>query len=51
MQNAGLTTAMYWPNGYDQKFLNKFGDPLIKNYTRDGVRSSGRSRSRLRRRA
>jgi ABC-type branched-subunit amino acid transport system substrate-binding protein len=35
IQDAGLSTAMYWPNGYDQKFLNEFGDQ-IKNYVVTG---------------
>jgi ABC-type branched-subunit amino acid transport system substrate-binding protein len=35
MQDAGLTTAMYWPNGYDQAILNEFGDQ-IKNYVVTG---------------
>ncbi len=35
MQNAGLTTAMYWPNGYDQRFLDEFGD-RIHNYVVTG---------------
>jgi ABC-type branched-subunit amino acid transport system substrate-binding protein len=36
MQNAGLTTAMYWPNGYDQKALDEVGDQ-IKNTVYTGV--------------
>jgi branched-chain amino acid transport system substrate-binding protein len=35
IQDAGLTTAMYWPNGYDQDVLNEFGDS-IKNYVVTG---------------
>jgi ABC-type branched-subunit amino acid transport system substrate-binding protein len=35
MQDAGLKTAMYWPNGYDQKYLDEFGDQ-IKNYVVTG---------------
>jgi branched-chain amino acid transport system substrate-binding protein len=35
LQDAGLTTAMYWPNGYDQDVLNEFGDQ-IKNYVVTG---------------
>jgi ABC-type branched-subunit amino acid transport system substrate-binding protein len=35
MQNAGLETAMYWPNGYDRDFLNEFGDQ-IQNYVVTG---------------
>ena len=30
MQDAGLTTGMYWPNGYEQGVLDEFG-PQIKN--------------------
>ncbi len=30
LQNAGLDTQMYWPNGYDQAALEEFGDQ-IKN--------------------
>jgi ABC-type branched-subunit amino acid transport system substrate-binding protein len=30
MQDAGLSTGMYWPNGYDQKAIDEFGDQ-IKN--------------------
>jgi ABC-type branched-subunit amino acid transport system substrate-binding protein len=30
MQDAGLSTGMYWPNGYDQKAIDEFG-PQIKN--------------------
>jgi ABC-type branched-subunit amino acid transport system substrate-binding protein len=35
MQNAGLDTAMYWPNGYDRDVLNEFGDQ-IQNYVVTG---------------
>ncbi len=35
IQDAGLKTAMYWPNGYDQDYLNEFGDQ-IKNYVVTG---------------
>jgi ABC-type branched-subunit amino acid transport system substrate-binding protein len=30
MQNAGLSTGMYWPNGYEQTVLDEFG-PQIQN--------------------
>ncbi len=30
LQNAGLDTQMYWPNGYDQAAIDEFGDK-IKN--------------------
>jgi hypothetical protein len=36
MQNAGLTTAMYWPNGYDQQALDEIGGE-IKNPVYTGV--------------
>ena len=36
IQNAGLSTAMYWPNGYDQAFLDEFADQ-IKNDVWTGV--------------
>jgi ABC-type branched-subunit amino acid transport system substrate-binding protein len=36
MQDAGLTTSMYWPNGYDQNAIDEFG-PQIKNKVYTGV--------------
>jgi branched-chain amino acid transport system substrate-binding protein len=36
MQDAGLSTAMYWPNGYDQNALEEVGDQ-IRNTVYTGV--------------
>jgi branched-chain amino acid transport system substrate-binding protein len=36
MQDAGLTTGMYWPNGYDQNAIEEFGS-AIKNPVYTGV--------------
>ena len=36
IQDEGLDTAMYWPNGYDQEFLDEFAD-RIENDVYTGV--------------
>ena len=35
LQNAGLKTAMYWPNGYNRPLLQEFGDQ-VKNFVVTG---------------
>ena len=49
MQNAGLSTAMYWPQGYEQAFLNEEKSATASRTTCGPVPSSGPSRSRRRR--